>query len=100
MKTNNSEDILQCAICRNGIEDRTQIYQAKAFLSIVCSDPQAEFSPEDVEVISGLLTAFEGYFGILERSKISLLDVLKETLEEVENIDVDQINMHKPLYTS
>ncbi|MHA2392572.1 MAG: hypothetical protein ACXAEX_11570 [Promethearchaeota archaeon] len=94
MAKNNSNGLLRCGICRTKIIDRAQIHQAGINLGIICATCFQKFPPEDIEILIDLFTAFGGYYGMLDRSEFSILDSLRDMIEESPlEFDADEINL-------
>jgi len=76
---------LKCSICRADIKDRHKVYQSCLKLGIICNTCRWRFSEEDVEMIINIFLAFGGFFGVHDRSKFSIKDIVLEFALELEN---------------
>jgi hypothetical protein len=96
--------LFRCAICRNEIEDYTNVYPAGLNFGLVCDDCYKSFPEEDIELMLNMFIAYGGYFGKKQGSIFSLKILLKDLVDEItiekENINVKELNikmLHKAL---
>ncbi|MFW9864551.1 MAG: hypothetical protein ACFFEN_00500 [Candidatus Thorarchaeota archaeon] len=73
-----------CGICHKRIKQEAAIYREGFHLGVLCPSCSANNSEEDIELISNMLIAFGGYFGMLRDPCYPVNELLKCLLKEIE----------------
>jgi hypothetical protein len=74
-----------CGICNKKIKQEAAIYKEGFHFGVLCPSCFSSNSDEDIELISNMLIAFGGHFGMLRDSHYPVNEMLKCILNEIEN---------------
>ncbi|MFX1326835.1 MAG: hypothetical protein ACFE91_01660 [Promethearchaeota archaeon] len=74
-----------CGICHKEISQSAILYEEGFHFGVICPNCYNNISKEDIELISNMLIAFGGYFGMLRDPNFPVNEMLKCFLKVIEN---------------
>lgn len=74
-----------CGICHKEISQGASLYEEGVHFGVICPNCYNNISKEDIELISNMLIAFGGYFGMLRDPNFPVNEMFKCFLRVIEN---------------
>ncbi len=81
-----------CAICRKSLEENSVLQVQNMATALICERCKIRFTKEDVEHIIYIFEEYGGFFGQFKKEKLSLEDLIRESLKSI-SIKRDGINI-------